>query len=47
MAAHLSMVNKVADHLSVILFTNENRGKVKMVAVVNISPVWFIGGPSK
>ena len=41
------MVKKGADHRSFILFTKYNMEADKPVPVVNITPVRFIGGPSK
>ena len=41
------MLKEVAEHHPVVLFTKENTDTNKLVPVINLPPVMFIGGPSK
>ena len=47
LAAHPFLVKEISDHQPVVLFKKDNTNADKPVTVVNLSPVRFIGHPSK
>ena len=45
--SHSAILKEGAYHQLVVIFTKDNMDADKSVTVVNITPVSFIGGPSK